>query len=765
MLLKQLNSVQQEAVKHRDGPLLILAGAGSGKTRIITYRIAYLIEHGVYPQQIFAVTFTNKAAKEMSERISALLGLEHNPVWVYTIHSTCARILRQHIEELKIGYRNNFSIIDSKDQKSIISRCIKKEKVSRKYVKPAYYIKLFSTAKNQMIANPDWKNTEDYEKKRTNEIWKLYHETLLESNCLDFDDLLRYTLNLFQNCPDTLKKYQKRWKYQMVDEFQDVNAIQFEIIKLLAAGHNNLCVVGDDDQSIYKWRGADVENILFFDKDFPGARILVLDQNYRSTQNIIKAASCISNRITVRREKNLWTENKKGSKISLYYARNEYDEAHYIARTIGDFYDLDQYNWDEFTVLYRTNAQSRILEEEFRRNSIPYYLVGEISFYKRKEVKDLLAYLQLLSDPFNQEAFIRVINTPARGIGKKTLEKIIFHAEDNNLPLLSVINDKDFLDELSSKNKKNLSFFYNFIQASYQQLKKEGLKSAIKTILDKTEYINWLKKDNEIQAQTKIENISQLVNAVEHFEAVNSELGNFKCLIAFLQEIALSSEADEYDKKKQKVTLMTLHLAKGLEFPIVFLAGMVEGLLPHSFSLRLGGAGIDEERRLAYVGITRAGRHLFLTCPIYRKKFGTKIFCNPSRFINDIPKELLDITDNANYKKESYKLIGNMFNSDGNNWKNNTFSDQQKNSNNFPDSDNRNPKYERRTKPKSGVYLASTGNAKYRLGTRIIHSRWGKGMVIGVNGSGERTKLIISFPSFGRKTIIANAAHLKIIEF
>jgi len=748
-LLTQLNPPQREAVTHSKGPLLVLAGAGSGKTRIITYRVAYLIDQGVYPQQILAITFTNKAAKEMEDRVNALLGVDSSSVWLATIHATCARILRKEIEFLGLGINSNYSILDSSDQQSVIRRSMKELKISPKTVHPSHYSKLFSKSKNKVPFKAeidDLKEPEDYQVKK---MWELYQKRLIESNCLDFDDLLLYTDQLFSQFPDVLERYQKRWLYQMVDEYQDINNIQYEIIKKLAASHKNLCVVGDDDQSIYRWRGAEVKKLLNFDKDFSGAKMIILDQNYRSTKNIISAASSVCKRIEYRKEKQIWTENKNGSKLRVYIAKNEYDEARYCVDTIKEFYERDHYNWDDFAILYRTNAQSRVMEEMFTKYEIPYYLVGEIGFYKRREIKDLLAYLYLLAEQYHQEAFLRIINVPTRGIGAKTLEKVKEWAEQNRKSYMTTIEDAEFLETVPAKARNSLISFSKSLQTCEYVLHKKGLSEGLKCIISEFKYLEFLKDGGEITAQSRIENVGQLVTAATHFQETFAEGNSMDCLQNFLDKVALASEADEYDKKSNRVALMTLHCAKGLEFPIVILAGVVEGLLPHSLALKESREQVDEERRLCYVGITRSQKHLFLTCPISRSYFGRPIVDNPSRFLDDIPEDLKIIEKNAS-------LGFNAFTG---------WNARPRRSFREPVKENLKPS----AKQFTSVAKTSTkqqGNQKgFRLGTRVKHQRWGQGTVIQVMGKGDRLKLLVSFPGFGRKILLAKLAPIEVIEY
>jgi len=737
-LLSHLNPVQQEAVRHKDGPLLVLAGAGSGKTRIIIYRVAYLIEQGVLPQQIMAVTFTNKAAQEMSERVNTLLGISGNDVWVATIHSTCAHILRRDIEELGLGTSRTFSIIDAADQASIIKRCMKELNISQHEIQPSFYAHIISQRKNDCFSENPWQDREDYHTHKLEEMWTLYHKRLLESNCLDFDDLLRHTYTLFLHNETIRERYQRRWRYQMIDEFQDINTLQYEIIKLLASKHHNLCVVGDDDQSIYRWRGAEVENILSFDLDFPDTKIIVLDQNYRSTKTIIQAASFVSSKITLRREKKLWTDNVQGSRIGVYLAQNEYDEAHYCLSTIKDFYQRDHYNWDDFAILYRTNAQSRILEEKLMESAIPYYLIGEVGFYKRREIKDLLAYLNLIVDPLHQAAFMRVINVPSRGIGQKTLDRISEYAQDHGLPLLSVIADKEFLAELTPKTRTSLVEFSQLITTCYDLTREKGACAALKHLIQSVDYMTWLERENAIQAQSRLENIAQLHSALESYQGSHKSGNYLLALQSFLEKAALASEADDYERKSEKVALMTLHCAKGLEFPIVFIAGMVEGLLPHSRSLQDEAGQIDEERRLCYVGITRARRHLFLTAPMSRRYFGHSEMGLPSRFISDIPEKLVTLESHHELPLYKPRSGPSLF---------------------YParpaprkDKPSRSPvKAIDALLPGPETTSKRKNQPGFRLGSRVRHPRWGDGMVIQMNGSGDRLKLLVSFPGFGNR--------------
>lgn len=752
-LLEQLNPVQRQAVRHKDGPLLVLAGAGSGKTRIITYRVAYLIEQGVLPQQILAVTFTNKAAQEMCERVGKLLGVDNNPVWVATIHASCARILRREIEALDIGISSDFTIADTSDQSSILRRCMKECEIDKTVCKPSFYKQLFGQAVNSYPKDAHWEKRHDFEKKKIKEIYELYRKNLIDANMVDFNDLLMYTYEVFSQFPDILARYQRRWKYQMVDEFQDINAIQYEIIKMLAAKHNNLFVVGDDDQSIYKWRGADVKNILYFDDDFKNAEVILLEQNYRSTKTIIEASSNVCKVIKDRREKSLWTENKQGPPIDVYVANDEYDEARFIIHEIRDYMQHDSYDYSDFAVLYRTNAQSRVLEEVFTKNSIPYYLIGEIGFYKRKEVRDLLAYLTLLADEHNNEALMRIINVPGRGIGDKTQGKIQQYAAQKGIHLYAAIRDDDFLKDLSPRSRAELKQFLTIMELCQDILFNDSLSEGLKALINSFQYLEWLRKDNQVQAESRIENISQLINALNYFEEEDASIDNRYTLLSFLEKVALSSEADDYDSNKNRVTLMTLHCAKGLEFPVVFLAGVVESLLPHSFAMKNLEEDIDEERRLCYVGMTRSRKKLYMTCPINRKVFGRPVFNGPSRFLKNIPKGLLKIN--------SHPSVRNAF---GMNQYDNPMGRPQQNQISRQNGPRRRAKIDAQQETQR-AREAVNPHDKYRIGTRVRHPRWGNGVVIQLQGVDEKVKLLISFPGFGRRLVLAKIAPLEITEY
>ena len=638
---EQLNPMQQEAVKQKDGAVLILAGAGSGKTGALTVRIADMLEHGIRPYNILAITFTNKAAKEMRERVDKLAGAAAQDVWISTFHSTCVRILRREID--KIGYSKDFSIYDADDQEKVMKEVFKELNMSitdKRYT-VRYAISAISRLKEEMIS---WEaylkevDKADIMAWKTSRVYETYQSRLLRNNALDFDDLIYKTVYLFRTRPDVLAAYQDRFRYIMVDEYQDTNTSQYELVKLLASGHGNLCVVGDDDQSIYGWRGANIRNILDFEKDFPDAKVIKLEQNYRSTKNILSAANCVIKNNKSRKDKTLWTENGSGSVIHIFRAENDIEEAVFVAETIDKNALNGKASYNDFAVLYRTNAQSRAIEDRFVKKGIPYKLFGGVRFYERREIKDILAYLKLLDNPADAIALKRIINVPKRGIGDKSIETAELIAAEKNISLFSALGRAAEYPELKSRGKK-LTDFYDFMCDIKKRSESMSVSDIINTIAEETGYRGELEADGSDDAMMRIENIDEFVAKAVEFEKTTEEA----TLSAFLEDVALVADIDGYNEDDDAVVLMTLHSAKGLEFPYVFMIGMEEGLFPGNRAIISGDPKqIEEERRLCYVGITRAKKELFMTYALHRMQHGIIQYSAPSRFLAELPPELLD---------------------------------------------------------------------------------------------------------------------------
>ena len=636
-----LNKEQKESVLHTEGPLLLLAGAGSGKTRVLTHRVAYLIdEMGVNPWNILAITFTNKAAQEMRERVDKIAGFGADQVWVATFHATCMRILRRHIDRL--GYDTNFTIYDTDDQKSVIKQVCKRLNIDTKMYKERTLLSEISSAKDELVDVREFevKSAGDYRKGVTAKVYREYQETLKKSNALDFDDIIVKTVELFRSCPEVLHNYQERFRYIMVDEYQDTNTAQFELIRLLADGYRNLCVVGDDDQSIYKFRGANIRNILDYEKVYPDAKVIKLEQNYRSTQNILDAANTVIRNNRGRKEKALWTEKGAGSRIHFRQFDNAYEEAEYIADDIEDKVKKDGIAYADCAVLYRTNAQSRLLEERMVVEGIPYHVVGGVNFYARQEIRDILAYLKTIDNGRDEVALRRIINVPKRSIGAASLEKVADYAQMKEITLFDALCEADQIKGLGRAENK-IKGFVNLIRVLRSGLSSYTLPDLIKALLENIEYAEYLRDQDEESAEDRLGNVDELITKAAVYEETHDEPN----LSEFLEEIMLVADIDNVEDGDNRVLLMTLHSAKGLEFPVVYLAGMEDGLFPSFMTIASDDPmEIEEERRLAYVGITRAKEDLTLTCAKSRMLRGETQYNPVSRFVREIPKELMDNT-------------------------------------------------------------------------------------------------------------------------
>lgn len=724
-LLTGLNEQQKEAVKTTEGPLLIMAGAGSGKTRVLTHRIAYLmVERGVNPYNILAITFTNKAAREMKDRIGALLGGAAEEVWISTFHSACVRILRRDID--RIGYNRNFTILDTTDQQSVIKGILKEKNLDPKKFDPRGILAAISSAKNELIDPETFsKRQGGYMDQIVSEVYTEYQKRLKKNQALDFDDLIMVTIQLFQRVPEVLEFYQRKFQYIHIDEYQDTNRAQYMLVKLLASRFQNLCVVGDSDQSVYGWRGADIANILSFEKDYPQSRAIFLEQNYRSTKRILHAANEVIKNNLNRKPKNLWTENTDGCNIAYFRGDNQQTEAQFVAGKIQELTASGQRKRSDIAILYRTNAQSRVIEEVLMKSNIDYNIVGGIKFYDRKEIKDLLAYLRLIANPADDISLQRVINVPKRGLGSTSLDKISRYAQDNDLTMYEALAEADFIG-ISSKAAKTALEFRRLIETYTQQQEYLSVSELVEEVLERTGYRDMLKAEKTIESQSRLENIEEFLSVTKNFED-NSE---DKSLVAFLTDLALVADIDEVGKEEKvqdSVVLMTLHSAKGLEFPVVFLMGMEEGVFPHSRSL-MDENEMEEERRLAYVGITRAEEELYLTNAQMRTLYGRTNMNPVSRFISEIPADLIDDLAASKKVTTSFGL-----------------------------------KTQPARRPVARPQIKTTNiNSDWKVGDKASHKKWGTGTVVSVKGSGESMELDIAFPSpIGIKRLLAAFAPIE----
>jgi len=746
-----LNDRQREAVFQTEGSVLCLAGAGSGKTRVLVHRIAYLIEHcGVNPWNILAITFTNKAAGEMRERVDKIVGFGCESVWVATFHATCVRILRRHIDLL--GYDTNFTIYDTDDQKTIMKEVCKKLQIDTKQTKERTILNAISGAKNELITPEEYAmNTlGDFSKKRIADAYMEYQRILKKNNALDFDDLIMKTVELFKTKTMVLENYQNRFQYIMVDEYQDTNTAQFELIRLLAAHNHNLCVVGDDDQSIYKFRGANIHNILDFEKVYQEAKVIKLEQNYRSTQTILDAANAVISNNVDRKEKSLWTDHGAGSKIHFRQFDTAFEEAEYIADDICRKVRKGQNRFGDFAILYRTNAQSRLLEERMVREGVPYDVVGGTNFYSRREIKDILAYLKTIDNGNDDVAVKRIINIPKRGIGATTIQKIQDYADRMGTGFLEALEQEEFLESLG-KSAAKIKPFVTMIQAFRAKLQLLSLKEFMQDLLDVTGYVDYLKESDEEDADDRIENVEELLAKVSDFEDVREAAS----LSEFLEEVALVADVDKLRDDDNHVVLMTLHAAKGLEFPSVYLAGMEDGIFPSYMTIVSDDpTEVEEERRLAYVGITRAMEDLSITCAKQRMQHGQTQYNPLSRFVKEIPQHLLDGSLPVSRKyEEPYRESGNTYMN-----RSSLFGGQL----NFG---------EKKEAPVQKVVSLNEipGLTKgmglcepdYDVGDKVRHIKFGVGEVTGIEKGSRDYQITVEFETAGKRVMYAQFAKLK----
>lgn len=744
-MYEKLNPMQQEAVFHTEGPVLILAGAGSGKTRVLTHRTAYLIEEkGVNPYNIMAITFTNKAAGEMKERISDQVGYGSESIWVSTFHSTCVRILRRHIDRL--GYDNNFTIYDTDDQKTLMKDICKRLEIDTKIYKERSFLGAISSAKDELIDPVAFALSAagDYHRQKQAEVYREYQAALKKNNALDFDDLIMKTVELFKADAEVLDYYQERFRYIMVDEYQDTNTAQFELIRVLASKYQNLCVVGDDDQSIYKFRGANIYNILNFEKHFPNAKVIKLEQNYRSTQRILDAANGVIQNNEGRKEKALWTANGEGEKIDFQQFEIAQEEAQYIAGDIRKKVEAGTYQYKDCAILYRTNAQSRLFEERFVVSNIPYKIVGGVNFYARKEIKDLLCYLKTIDNARDDLAVRRIINVPKRGIGATTLSRVQEYADLQGMSFYNALRAADEITTLGRAASK-IKPFVMFIQSMRSKVEILGVADLLKDIIEQTGYVAELEAEDTEEAQARIENIDELISKAAAYEDACEENGEQASLSGFLEEVALVADIDSLDEDQDYVVLMTLHSAKGLEFPQVYLAGMEDGLFPSYMSIVSDDsvAELEEERRLAYVGITRAKQNLTITCARQRMVRGETQYNKVSRFVKEIPRELLTGAVRQERvrelpKQQVYQQAKKAF--------------QTK------------PYGMQNTMPKTGKSFGTPGNLSslgYKEGDRVKHIKFGEGNVTSIVQGGRDFEVTVDFDKVGTKKMFASFAKLK----
>ncbi|QMU07247.1 DNA helicase PcrA [Levilactobacillus suantsaii] len=745
-LLTGMNDKQTEAVLQTEGPLLVLAGAGSGKTRVLTHRVAYLIEHNhVLPWHILAITFTNKAAKEMRERVIKLLGPDGSDVWVSTFHALCVRVLRRYAD--KLGYTRAFTIADSGEQRTLIKRTLRDLNLDVKKFDPRSVLGAISNAKNALQTPAMMAaNAGDPFKQKVAEVYDRYQHALKANQAMDFDDLIMLTIQLFQQDKDVLGYYQDKFQYIHVDEYQDTNDAQYMLVNMLAKKHENLCVVGDGDQSIYGWRGANMENILNFERDYPGAHVTLLEQNYRSTKTILQAANDVIQQNVNRKKKDLWTQNDQGDKISYYRGQNENDEAHYVVAKIQEEIDQHHRGYGDFAILYRTNAQSRVIEETLVKANVPYTIVGGHKFYDRKEIRDVLAYLTLIANPADSLSLERIINEPKRGIGATSLEKLRDFADYNDWSELEATQNVTLATNISTRTRNAMEKFGQMIAGVQATAATSSVSDLTTAILDKTGYLQILKDSKSLEAETRVENIEEFLSVTQKFDSDWDQADHDETddrLTEFLADLALVSAQDDVDEDPAEVTLMTLHAAKGLEFPVIFLMGLEEGIFPLSRAM-LEESELEEERRLAYVGITRAQDKLYLTNAYSRMLYGRRQNNPESRFVGEIDPELLHL-DNSETQRGLTPGRKDI-------------------------------PFARRTagavvKPyhgKTGRITTNTGTGAekvaWTVGDKASHKKWGVGTVVKVSGTGEDAELDIAFPEQGVKRLLAAFAPIQRVD-
>ena len=757
-LLEGMNERQKEAVQHTQGPLLIMAGAGSGKTRVLTHRMAYILaEEEVHPWNILAITFTNKAAREMKERVSQLVGPQAEDMWVSTFHSMCVRILRRDIELL--GYQRSFTICDPSEQQTAMKRILKKLDIDSEKYDYRMILNRISQAKN------DLEDVEKFSEKYTGYVeqiiakcYREYQKELAKSMTLDFDDLIMLTVQLFQKYPETLHYYQQKFQYIHVDEYQDTNHAQYRLVTMLAKKFKNICVVGDADQSIYGWRGADMTNILEFEKDYQDAKVVLLEQNYRSTKTILQAANHVIENNFNRKVKKLWTENDEGQPITYYHAQSEQDEGRYVLSQIQSLL-RDGYHYDDFAILYRTNAQSRVMEENLLKSNIPFRLVGGQRFFERLEIKDLIAYLRLIVNPQDDLSFRRIVNSPKRGIGATSLAKLSNFAEVYQFSLLEACLQTT-LSPLSGKAAKALEKFAEMIEDLRKMQEFLSISEFVEQVIEKTGYLASLEQQHTMEADARIENIQEFISVAKQFEQDRlEEESEDSPLLQFLTDLSLVSDADSDEGDGRMVTLMTLHAAKGLEFPVVFIIGLEEGIFPSLRSMMENGDDVEEERRLAYVGITRAEQKLYLTNAYSRLLYGRTQSNRPSRFILEIGEELFDSKQQQSYgytTRESSSFVSKTSSSG-------SLFDKYR-------AKSQATAYQPKAVQPSSIQpvrkqtVAANDGAVWKVGDKVMHKKWNVGTVVKVTGEGTNQEIDVAFAGMGIKRLLASFAPIERIE-
>lgn len=733
-----LNPQQAEAVINTEGPMLIMAGAGSGKTKVLTCRVANLLQKGVRPYRILAITFTNKAAAEMRERVNNMSGPAAKDVWLFTFHAFCARFLRMEIDKLP-GYGGNFAIYDTADSQNLIKQILKEMNLDDKRFQPSGILSRISNAKNALQdAAAFARQAGDFYEQKVADIYSRYEQKLQLNNALDFDDLLMLSIKLLQENKEVREKYQDRFDYLLVDEYQDTNHAQYLLTKFLAAKHRNICVVGDADQSIYGWRGADIQNILDFEKDYPDAKVIKLEQNYRSTQIILDAANAVIENNTGRKPKNLWTENKSGADIIYFQAVDERDEARFVIEQLQNLQRTENKKLGDMAILYRTNTQSRIFEEMLIKSGISYNMVGGLKFYERKEIKDIIAYLRVIFNPADSLSLLRIINVPKRGIGDASLAKIQAYAAANNVSLFEAVSNAAAIDGLSSRFVSKLDDLAGIIFELMNLASEAPVEDLIDRVLRDTGYLEELENERTPQAQSRIDNLHELISVAQEFAASEEENN----LENFLAHVALVSDIDDTELGEDAITLMTLHSSKGLEFPVVFLVGMEEGLFPHARTL-MDETEIEEERRLCYVGITRAKEKLFFSSTKMRTIYGNTVTYPPSRFLQEIPARLVKtIKRQERFSAlENFKQVSEKYSAR-----------PQKPASTF------NPHSFMPQKPAAAA--GGTGT-RFNIGDRVSHSKWGEGMVVSVKDSPDGQEVKVAFAGAGVRSLLTKYAVLK----
>ena len=768
-LLENLNDKQKEAVLATEGPCLVIAGAGSGKTKVLTHKIAYLMaEKYIKPWNILAITFTNKAANEMKERIEGLVGEAAKDIWMGTFHSICVRILRRFID--RIGFDSSFIIFDTSDQKTLVKGCLKDLAIDDKMFTDRAVLSEISNAKNEMLTPKAYqaKYSGEFRKEKIGQVYELYQKRLRENNAIDFDDIINYTIDILSENPDVLQYYTEKFKYVLVDEYQDTNKAQFTLVTILASRYGNITVVGDNDQGIYSFRGADISNILNFEKDFPGTKIIKLEQNYRCTGNILKAANAVIKHNTVKYDKKLWTENDEGNKPCIYSGEDEYDEANYVVKQIEHLKTEEYLKPKDFVILYRMNAQSRAIEDILRRENIPYKIVGGLKFYERKEIKDTIAYLRLIHNTSDNLSLKRIINEPKRGIGKTSIDQIQEISDKTGNSMYEIIrNAQEYgLTRVFSNSRDFIE------QIEYLKSKKDELKISdlIKETLNKTGYTKALENENSVEAETRIENLEEFLTVAIEFEEESAD----NTLAEFLENITLSSDIDGMEDQDNSITLMTLHSAKGLEFPVVFLVGMEEGIFPGYKSIGEPQA-LEEERRLFYVGITRAKQYLYLTCAKHRTIFGSTSYNQVSRFVKEIPEELLEgyaeVVERKSVDKEEFKDYGYRWSyGKGQTVKTFKMSEEDKSAvAKTIGEQGTKSEYQYRTAEsflnsiKQNNQTNDVDLSKYQVGQRVYHKKFGEGTITKLEQEGNDVKVDLEFDKAGHKRLMAKFAGLEII--